>query len=276
MKTIRNLLMCAVALLAVGCDKDWDDINPRKVNLTNVMLECISEVDGANDPTSGREYTHHTYMCTGSLSGFTGSCYIVIREPLMGKCGGSGELIVSGNKTDFAFTFTNKGEHTDHDYFNYTIQVVDMSDNVLCQTNIIASKHPEKPTAEPTDVPYLEYSLWGTHCEWQLPDYNNSIIVVDSDEELARYITSESGGKYPAVDFTKYTMIIAGGGASRGIYDVIVDSLQQLSDTEYSLNISVVMTKTDAPELWTKALLVDKWDKLRKVNLYVKAIDIIN
>ena len=99
---------------------------------------------------------------------------------------------------------------------------------------------------------------------------------VYSDEELARYITSESGGKYPAVDFTKYTMIIAGGGASRGIYDVIVDSLQQLSDTEYSLNISVVMSKTDAPELWTKALLVDKWDKLCKVHLDVETIELIN
>ena len=148
MKAIRNLFMCAVMLLAVGCDKEWNDINPRKVNLTDVMLECISEETGATDPTSGREYTHHTHMCTGQLSGFTGSCHIVIREPLMGKCGGSGELIVSGNKTDFAFTFTNKGEHTDHDYFNYTIQVVDEFDYILCQTNIIASSHSELPAVE--------------------------------------------------------------------------------------------------------------------------------
>lgn len=198
---MKNFIYCLVALVFIACDKEWNDINPRKVNLSDVTLECINEVEGVQDPTSGREYTKHTYMCTGSLSGFTGSCHIVIREPIMGKCGSSGELIVSGNKTDFAFTFTNRGDHTDHDYFNYTIQVVDEYDYVLCQTNIIASKHPERPNTEMVDIPYVEYSLWKTQCEWQLPELNNNVIVVNSNDELVRYIQSESGENYPAVDF---------------------------------------------------------------------------
>lgn len=273
---MKRYIFCLAALVFIACDKEWNDINPRRVNLSDVTLECISEVAGVHDTISGLEYTHHTYMCTGTLSGFTGNCHIVIREPIMGECGGSGELIVSGNKTDFAFTFTNRGDHTDFDYFNYTIQVVDEYDYVLCQTNIIASKHPERPNAEMVDVPFVEYSLWGTTCEWQLPQLNNSVIIVNSNEELARYIQSESQESYPSVDFEKYTMIIAHGGTPQGIYDTIVESLQQVSETEYQLNIDVVMTMTDAPELWTKALLVDKWDKLHNIVLCVDYRELIN
>lgn len=265
-----------VALAFVSCDKDWNDINPRRVQLTNVNLECIEEIEGAHDPMSGREYTSHRYKCTGSLDGFAGSCYIVISEPIMGECARSREIIVNKNKTDFAFTFTNKGAHTDLEHFNYTIQVVDKFDYVICQTTIIASKHPERPNAEMVDIPFVEYSLWGTTCEWQLPQLNNSVIIVNSNEELARYIQSESQESYPSVDFEKYTMIIAHGGTPQGIYDTIVESLQQVSETEYQLNIDVVMTMTDAPELWAKALLVDKWDKLYNIDLCVDYRELIN
>lgn len=140
---MRFFILCLVALAFVSCDKDWNDINPRKVILSDVNLECNEETEGVHDPTSGREYTAHTYVCTGSLEGFVGSCYIVISEPIKGQCAKSRELIVNDNKTNFAFTFTNKGAHTDLDHFNYTIQVVDEFDYVLCQTTIIASNHPQ-------------------------------------------------------------------------------------------------------------------------------------
>lgn len=277
---MKKLIYCLMAMVAVcsmtSCDKDWNDINPRKVQLTNVNLECIEEIEGAHDPMSGREYTHHRYKCTGSLDGFAGSCYIVISEPIMGECARSREIIVNKNKTDFAFTFTNIGAHTDLEHFNYTIQVVDKFDYVICQTTIIASKHPERPNAEMVDIPFVEYSLWGTTCEWQLPQLNNSVIIVNSNEELARYIQSESQESYPSVDFEKYTMIIAHGGTPQGIHDTIVESLQQVSETEYQLNIDVVMTMTDAPELWAKALLVDKWDKLYNIDLCVDYRELIN
>ena len=142
-KYAKLLLMLVVVGMAMSCDKDWNDINPRMVQLTNVNLECIEEIEGAHDPTSGLEYTSHRYKCTGSLDGFAGSCYIVISEPIKGECARSREIIVNKNKTDFAFTFTNKGAHTDLEHFNYTIQVVDKFDYVICQTTIIASKHPD-------------------------------------------------------------------------------------------------------------------------------------
>ena len=124
----------------------------------------------------------------------------------------------------------------------------------------------------PTVISYMEYTLSGTQCEWQLPLLNNNAIIVDSDEDLTKYITSENGDSYPHVDFTKYTMIIANGGTPQGISDVIIDSFQQITEAEYNLNIRVLMTMTDAPELWVKALLVDKWDRPSTVNLNVEII----
>lgn len=275
MKTLRNLLMCAVLLFAVSCDKDWDDINSHKVALSDITIECISETTISNNTSANRPFTKHTYLCKGYVEDISGECSIkVLHDNFIVH--NNHKLVVAGGKMPFEFTFAPEWGYLDNPNNTFTVQLYTSDDVLACQTTIVVTQHAKDDSSELVDVPYLEYSLWGTQCEWQLPDYNNSIIVVDSDEELARYITSESGGKYPAVDFTKYTMIIAGGGASRGIYDVIVDSLQQLSDTEYSLNISVVMSKTDAPELWTKALLVDKWDKLCKVNLEVKTIDLIN
>ena len=124
----------------------------------------------------------------------------------------------------------------------------------------------------PTAISYMEYTLSGTQCEWQLPLLNNNVIIVDSDEDLTKYITSENGDSYPHVDFTQYTMIIANGGTPQGISDVIIDSFQQITEAEYNLNIRVLMTMTDAPELWVKALLVDKWDRPSTVNLNVEII----
>ena len=94
-KLIFSLMAIVLAGTTVSCDKDWNDINPRKVIISDVNIECIKEVEGVHDPTSGLEYTSHTYKCTGSLDGFAGSCYIVIYEPIKGECARSREIIVN-------------------------------------------------------------------------------------------------------------------------------------------------------------------------------------
>ena len=55
--TMKKLIYCLMAMVAVcsmtSCDKDWNDINPRKVIISDVNIECIKEVEGVHDPTSG-------------------------------------------------------------------------------------------------------------------------------------------------------------------------------------------------------------------------------
>ncbi len=264
-----------MALALVACELDVD-VNRNEVELSDLAIECINETMITNNTSGNKPFTKHTYLCRGSISGFNGACYIrVLHDNFIVH--NNHELTIAGEKMPFEFTFAPEWEYLDNPYNTFAIEVYDGDDgDPLCKTTVVVTKHSEGTTSESINIPYMEYSLWGTRCEWQLPRVDNNVIVVNSDEELARYVASDSEEGYPAVDFERYTMIIAHGGAPQGIFDVKVESLQQSSDTEYALNIDVVITMTDAPELWTKALLVDKWDKLYNINLNVDMIELIN
>lgn len=124
-----------------------------------------------------------------------------------------------------------------------------------------------KHTAD--DVPYMEYSLAGTQCEWSFTKDDSDIIVVNSREELEKYIVCDGECTAPSVDFEKHSLVIAHGGCTNGIHQIGVSKFVKFADEKYGLYIDIVMGWTDAPELWTKALLVEKWDKLYTINLNV-------
>lgn len=276
---IRRFILCLMAIVTASgltsCELDVD-VNSKDVMLSDISIECINETTISNNTSGNKLFTKHTYLCRGSIRGYNGECYIrVLHDNFIVH--NNHELTITGDAMPFEFTFAPEWEYLDEPLLNFIIEVYDEDgDTLLCKTTIVVTKHPENSTTEPKDVPFMEYSLYGSSCEWQLPQINNNIIVVDSNEELARYITSKSEESYPTVDFTKYTMIIAHGGTPQGIAEIMVESLQKSSDTEYTLNIAVIMSMTDAPELWTKALLVDKWDKLHNINLNVDYREVIN
>lgn len=65
--------MVAVCAMS-SCCKESHYIIPREVKLKNVTLECVNEVDGVKDPTSGIEYTQHSFhgrfaICRNRVSG---------------------------------------------------------------------------------------------------------------------------------------------------------------------------------------------------------------
>ncbi|MDR0763074.1 MAG: hypothetical protein LBF01_01070, partial [Bacteroidales bacterium] len=49
---------------------------------------------------------------------------------------------------------------------------------------IIACKEEEN---KPIEIPFTEYSLAETSCQWINLDYDNKIIVINSNEELENY-----------------------------------------------------------------------------------------
>ena len=232
-------------------DDEW-------VNITTPLLVM------GEDYVDGRAYSYYTFATDG-----TGSRYVNYPGPDM-----------EPETLEFSWTYNaESGKLTLSGDYNNEWSVTGYSNNYIVLDQIsregwnyrtILKRQAEVDV--PTVISYMEYTLSGTQCEWQLPLLNNNAIIVDSDEDLTKYITSENGDSYPHVDFTKYTMIIANGGTPQGISDVIIDSFQQITEAEYNLNIRVLMTMTDAPELWVKALLVDKWDRPSTVNLNVEII----
>ena len=272
---MKRLIICLVALAFTACEFEFN-INAQRIEIYDLSIECIKEEVITIPGSAPATMNWHTFSCQGVVGGYEGDFYIQILYNTDQVAYTSPHMTMSGNRLPFVFTFDPKKHQLDKPNLCLTVEFIGGGNKILASTTVFVTKHPVPQTEEYTNVPYMEYSLWGTQCEWQLPNENNNIIIVNSDEELARYIQSESGENYPAVDFDKYTMIIAHGGVPRGIYQTLIENLQQVSDTEYRLNIDVVLTMTDAPELWTKAILVDKWDRLSTVNLYVETIELIN
>ena len=268
---MKKLIYCLMALAFTACEFEFS-INKPRIEIYELSIECINEEVITIPGSAPATMNWHTFSCQGVVGGYEGDFYIQILYNTDQVAYTSPHMTMSGNRLPFIFTFDPKKHQLDKPNLCLTVEFIGDGNKILASTTVFVTEHPVSQTEEYTNVPYMEYSLWGTQCEWQLPNENNNIIIVNSDEELARYIASETGDSYPTVDFTKYTMIIANGGTPQGISDVIIDSFQQITEAEYNLNIRVLMTMTDAPELWAKALLVDKWDRLSTVNLNVEII----
>ena len=269
------LMAVVVASVMTSCELDVE-VNGKDVVLSNITIECIDETTISNNTSGNNPFTKHTYICRGSICGYDGVCYIrVLHDNFIVH--NNHELIIAGDVMPFEFTFAPEWEYLDEPYLNFIIEVYDEdNDTLLCKTTVVVTKHPDAPAAELTDITYKEYTLYGSSCDWNLPDDYNNVIVVDSDEELARYITSESGENYPAVDFSKYTMIIAHGYSLKGISNKQIESFQRVSATEIALNVAIYRNGDEVVESWTIALLVDKWDRLYNIVLNVDMREVIS
>ena len=119
------------------------------------------------------------------------------------------------------------------------------------------------------EVSYTEYSLSGTSCEWSFTKDDKDVIVVNSREELEKYIVCDGECTAPSVDFEKHSLVIAHGGCTNGIHQIGVSKFVKFADEKYGLYIDIVMGWTDAPELWTYAIITDQLSGQNIVELFV-------
>lgn len=112
-----------------------------------------------------------------------------------------------------------------------------------------------------SNLPYAEYSLNGTSCEWNFPEDFNEIIdaiIVNSDEELSNYVKSNNNASYPNIDFTKHTLIITHGCAASGIECMHLTDFTKHSDLHYEILIEIEQTLVCVMSPWVYAFVVDK------------------
>jgi hypothetical protein len=107
----------------------------------------------------------------------------------------------------------------------------------------------------PIEIPFEEYSLEGTSCGWTGFD-PNTVIVVNSDEELYDYIEC-TGGSYPEIDFADKTLLLVRGGATNGIVSIAKHFIQTAANA-YSFNIDIILDETDVAQGWIVAILIPK------------------
>lgn len=135
---------------------------------------------------------------------------------------------------------------------------------LLLLSGIASTCNPENPDF-PKDVSYQEYSLSGS-CQWSNLPYNEKVIIINSQEELERYVSCNEES-YPAINFSKQSLLLASGKTNSGVSEIAVTDLKQLSANLYKLNIEITLNHTDVIEPWCVALVVDKLGESNNVEL---------
>jgi len=109
----------------------------------------------------------------------------------------------------------------------------------------------------PIEIPFTEYSL-AASCQWANLAYDNTVIIINSYEELQQYVVCPNKGT-SEIDFSKQTLLLANGTATGGISEITVTSLQQLAPNEYALELEILLDDSAVDEeRWTIALIVEK------------------
>jgi len=128
------------------------------------------------------------------------------------------------------------------------------------------------------EIPFSIYSNDGKEGEegsgldlaWKGLSFDNKVIIVNSREEMEKYIAGDIGD-YPDIDFSRYTLLLASGETSNGIFSC-VDKFRQISLDEYRLDVEIVLDDTTIIGKWQVALTTNKLSSFSKINLNVKVI----
>jgi len=134
---------------------------------------------------------------------------------------------------------------------------------MLIFAGIASSCNPELEREYPKDISFTEYSLDGTSCQWINLNYNDELIIINSDEELQNYISC-SNDTYSEIN--RHTLLLASGNTPNGIIE-INKHLLQISANKYQLEFEILLDETEMEGLWITALVVSKLSKESDIEL---------
>ncbi|MCL2312823.1 MAG: hypothetical protein FWC41_10130, partial [Firmicutes bacterium] len=122
----------------------------------------------------------------------------------------------------------------------------------------------------PIDVPFTEYSLDGTNCEWQNLPYDDKVIIINSKEELEQFVKCNSGC-CNEIDFSRKTLLLVSGVAQNRVYSII-EKLEQLSRNQYKLSIKAILNDDKPEKQWNSAFIINKLQKEDNLELNLTTI----
>ena len=129
----------------------------------------------------------------------------------------------------------------------------------------------------PIEIPFTEYSLSGTSCQWKpLPypyPYRDTVIVINSEEELEKYIECIGESDYPVIDFSTQTLLFAHGIASSSVVSINCNSLQQLSEQNFRMKVDIVLGYATVMTNWQVPITINKLGEGCTIELIVRMGD---
>ncbi|MDR0619696.1 MAG: hypothetical protein LBG17_07360 [Bacteroidales bacterium] len=139
---------------------------------------------------------------------------------------------------------------------------------ILAGSLVSCGKEKDK---EPTEIPFTEYSLVDTNCQWIDPcsdfDCSDLVILINSRNEIEKY-TVCTEGTFPEIDFTKHTLLFISGVARQNVVSINI-SFKSATALTYELNVTVSMGMFMSVESWRYPVLVSKIPDHSKINLKV-------
>jgi hypothetical protein len=135
-----------------------------------------------------------------------------------------------------------------------------------CEEKETPASCEEKET--PVEIPFKEYSLSETFCYWTY--YGDSVFIVNSIEELEKYIVCTNGDHYPEIDFSGNTLLLVTGPLPQSPYSVKTEAYTSVGN-KYELKGEVRMGSATKPTRWFLSILVPKLtaDAIIKTNINI-------
>ena len=124
----------------------------------------------------------------------------------------------------------------------------------------------------PIEIPFEEYSLGETQCKWTNLNYDNTVVIIRTNNELVNYISCPTGWNYQEIDFSKKTLFLANGTSSSGIKSISPKKLLQISPKFYEFEVEITQNNFAVVEQWQVAVLIDKIDGVNEIDLKISEI----
>ena len=121
----------------------------------------------------------------------------------------------------------------------------------------------------PKKIEIEDFSLYGTMCNWSNRENNGKIVIINSEEELKKYVTCSMNSEYHDIDFSKHSLLLAGSISSAGIYSIFEKNMEQVSSNKYELNVVVCLNEISEPLEWGIAIKTSKLNKDAVIELKI-------
>jgi len=149
--------------------------------------------------------------------------------------------------------------------WNVAKLVAKMDENAVIELHVELNW--DNDTIYPIEIPFEEYSLTETSCKWANSD-SKKVFIINNNEELDKFITC-SGEDYPAIDFSKKSLLVISDISSSGISHSTAKRLRQLEQKCYELELELRFNDLTVVTPWQIAIIIDKIDATISVNLKI-------
>jgi predicted small secreted protein len=204
-------------------------------------------------------------------------------------------LLISGKTDKGIVDISAKGlQQVSSDIFNLSIEITvcDTAVNKVWYKAILVEKLHNNSTVEltisynkqevfyPIEIPFEDYSLEGTTCQWIELNYDDycdyyfsdhfwfkyKLQIIDNYEMLDNILTECN--TYNEIDFRQQTLLFAPFIFFNGVKSV-TKQFHQISENDFLLLLHIRISETTELRKWTDALLVPKLPPHAKVTLSV-------